>query len=80
MGFGSHKLINLKARHLGDDIYGAIEPVKMPDGTLKKNFINLNFDNFGITEVGDLRDLVEHVEAGGEVFQDGDSVIPDLLS
>ncbi len=80
MGFGSHKLINLKARHLGDDIYGAIEPVKMPDGTLKKNFVNLNFDNFGITEVGDLRDLVEHVEAGGEVFQDGDSVIPDLLS
>ena len=50
------------------------------DGTLKKNFINLNFDNFGITEVGDLRDLVDHIEAGGEVFQDGDSVIPDLLS
>jgi hypothetical protein len=80
MGFGTHKLINLKSRHLGDDVFGALEPVKMPDGRLKKNYINLNFDNFGITEVGDLRDLVEHLEATGEPIMDGDSELPDLFS
>jgi hypothetical protein len=52
----------------------------MPDGRLKKNYINLNFDNFGITEVGDLRDLVEHLEATGEPIMDGDSELPDLFS
>lgn len=80
MGFGSHKLINLKSRHLGDDVFGALEPVKMPDGRLKKNYINLNFDNFGISEVGDLRDLVNHLEASGEPALDGNDELPDLFS
>lgn len=56
--FGTHKLINLKARHLGSDPMRAINPVVMPDGTQKNNFINLEFNNFRITEKGDLQDLV----------------------
>ena len=56
--FGTHKLISLKARHLGNDPMRAINPVVMPDGTQKNNFINLEFNNFKITEKGDLVDLV----------------------
>ena len=41
--FGTHKLINVKARHLGSDIAGAVEPVSIGD-TLRKNAINLNFN------------------------------------
>ena len=50
--FGTHKLINVKARHLGSDIAGAVEPVSIGD-TLRENAINLNFNNFNITERGD---------------------------
>lgn len=63
--FGTHKLINLKCRHLGKDPMRAINPVVMPDGSHKNNFINLEFSNFGITEKGDLVDIVSS--------QDGDS-------
>jgi replicative DNA helicase len=56
--FGTHKLISLKTRHLGSDPMRAINPVVMPDGTQKNNFINLEFNNFRITEKGDLQDLV----------------------
>ena len=31
----------------------------MPDGDLKKNYINLDFNNFNISEVGDLKDYVD---------------------
>jgi hypothetical protein len=55
--FGTHKLINIKARHLGSDIAGAVEPILVGD-TLRKNFVNLEFKNFCITEKGDLRDIV----------------------
>jgi replicative DNA helicase len=55
--FGTHKFIPIKHRHLGSDIAGALEPVLVGD-TLRKNFINLEFKNFNITEKGDLRDIV----------------------
>jgi len=76
--FGTHKLINVKARHLGSDIVGAIEPVSIGD-TLRKNSINLDFNNFNITERGDLRDIArvlngEH-DLDTEGRQDG---IPDF--
>ena len=57
-GFGTHRLTCFKYRHLGSDIHRAIQPVRMPNGDLKRNFINLNFDNFDISEVGDLQDMV----------------------
>ena len=77
-GFGTHKLINVKARHLGRDVFSAINPVKMPDGSLKKNFVSLDFNNFAITEKGDLRDIVDGLSATASVSNDGDDDVPDL--
>lgn len=62
--FGTHKLIFVKNRFLGSDVAGAVEPVKMPDGTLKRNFINLRFNNFDVEECGDLRDIVRAMNTG----------------
>jgi len=68
--FGTHKLINVKARHLGKDIAGAVEPVRIGDN-LRKNFINLEFANFNISECGDLRDIARTLE-GNEELDDAD--------
>ena len=76
--FGTHKLINVKARHLGKDIAGAINPVKMPDGTFKKNFLNLELNNFFVTEKGDLRDIVDALGATANLSQDGNDDVPSL--
>lgn len=59
--FGTHKLINLKSRHLGEDIEGALNLVEMPDGTKKGNYINLDIKSFGVEDKGDLRDLVKYL-------------------
>jgi replicative DNA helicase len=67
--FGTHKFINVKSRHLGSDIAGAVEPVLVED-TLRKNFINLNFNNFNITECGDLRDIVRGQNSDAELNED----------
>jgi len=58
--FGTHRLTCFKYRHLGEDVHRAINPVRMPNGTdLRRNFINLSFENFDISEVGDLQDMVD---------------------
>ena len=57
-GFGTHKLVCLKYRHLGENVHRAMTPVRMPNGDLKRNYINLNFENFGVSECGDLQDRV----------------------
>jgi hypothetical protein len=77
-GHGTHKFINVKARHLGKDIAGAINPVKMPDGSLKKNFVNLEIANFCVTEKGDLRDIVDSVNATATVAKDNNDDVPEL--
>lgn len=79
-GFGTHKLINVKARHLGRDIAGAINLVETADGTMRKNFVNLEFNNFRITERGDLRDIVSATNANATVAGDrnGTSDVPEL--
>jgi len=79
--FGTHKLINLAARHLGEDFMSHIEPVTMPDGTKKDNYINLDFNNFSITEKGDLRDYVRHLSNNDvELREDEeDASVPFLL-
>tara|TARA_R110001592_G_scaffold246818_1_gene508805 strand:+ start:368 stop:1882 length:1515 start_codon:yes stop_codon:yes gene_type:complete len=64
-GFGTHKLICLKYRWLGEDVHRALQPVEMPDGTKRKNYINLHMENFNIEERGDLQDLVSHMESEG---------------
>lgn len=79
--FGTHKLTNIKSRHLGQDPMGEIQPVRMLDGTLKRNFINLDFNNFNITERGDLRDLVEHLRVEGiSPDEDGEDSLPQLFN
>jgi len=57
--FGTHKLMCFKGRHGGENRERAVIPVRMDDGSLRNNCIYLNFDNFNITEVGDLQDLVD---------------------
>lgn len=75
--FGTHKLTNIKARHLGQDPMGEIEPVRMDDGTLKRNYISLDFENFSITERGDLRDLRDRLRIDGiEPDRDGEGQLP----
>ena len=76
--FGTHKLINVKARHLGSDIAGAVEPVSIGD-TLRKNAINLDFNNFNITERGDLRDIARVLNGEEDLDSNGiQETIPDF--
>jgi len=77
--FGTHKLINIKARHLGKDINGHLRPVRVGDA-LRRNFINLEFKNFDITEKGDLRDIVAFRNAHAELIEGGEDNedIPDF--
>ena len=77
--FGTHKLINVKARHLGKDIAGACEPVQVGDN-LRKNFINLQFRNFNITECGDLRDIVAFRDNGGDLINTQDLIYLRLMT
>ena len=78
VSFGTHKFINVKARHLGKDIAGAINPVKLADGTLKKNFVNLEIANFCVSEKGDYRDIVDALGANANVIKDNDDDVPNL--
>lgn len=73
-GFGTHKFINIKSRHLGKDIAGALEPVQIGDA-LRKNLVNLEFKNFNITERGDLRDVARSLDGGADIeLSDSDSL------
>jgi hypothetical protein len=80
--FGTHKLVNLKARHLGKDALRDINLVEMPDGSNRKNFINLNVENFRIEERGDLQDIVNSINNVDVNLQEGDlsDDIPMVLS
>jgi len=75
-GFGTHKLICLKYRWLGQDVHRALQPVEMPDGSKTKNYINLHMENFNLRECGDLQDMVSHMESEGvgAMLTDGDEV------
>ena len=75
--FGTHKFVNIKSRHLGEDIDGALSPVQVGDA-LRKNFVNLNFHNFKITECGDLRDIVRSTEGGADLDDSETEEVPDF--
>jgi replicative DNA helicase len=60
-GFGTHRITCLKHRHLGPDVYRALNPVEMADGTKKKNYINIEISNFNISDKGDLKDMADHI-------------------
>ena len=69
--FGTHKFINVKARHLGRSYRRATEPVRMPDDSLKSNLIHLNMNAFDAEEIGDQQDLAGALQAHGEIEQNG---------
>jgi len=69
--FGTHKLKCVKYRHLGKDVNGAINPVRMQNGSLQQNYIHLDFNNFHISEKGDLRDLISYLDQNPEIIEDG---------
>jgi hypothetical protein len=63
---------------LGSDIAGAIEPVSVGDA-LRKNSINLEFNNFNIVERGDLRDIARMLNGEEDLDSDGvQQTIPDF--
>jgi replicative DNA helicase len=59
--WGTHKLINVKARHLGQDVRRALSLLKLPTGGLKSNYINLEINNFAVQEKGDLAQMVQEL-------------------
>lgn len=63
--FGTHKFICLKYRWLGKDVHRALQPIEMPDGSKRKNYINLHMENFNMEEKGDLQDLVDNLNSEG---------------
>jgi replicative DNA helicase len=79
LNFGSHKLINLKPRSLGKMVKRAQTLVKFNDGSLHKNDIHLNIDNFNIEEMGDTVDLLNISKTGRSIVQKDDAEDRDLL-
>lgn len=75
--FGTHKLICFVARHLGEDVAGHLEPVKVGD-ELKDNYINLSFENFKISDCGDLRDIVRSRGVNTRLQTQNDDEQPDF--
>ncbi len=75
--FGTHRLIFIKHRHLGRDVQGALEPVRI-GGALRQNSVNLRFENFNIEECGDLRDVAAFLEAQATLNNNTDNDLPDL--
>lgn len=67
----THRLTNIKPRHLGKDPDRAKKDVLMPaidengdvvgNSSREKNCIFLKIDNFGVEELGDLRDMAERM-------------------
>lgn len=77
--FGTHKLICLKYRHLGENAIRAIDPVELPEGGKKNNYIHLEMKNFNLTEKGDLVDMLDFESLSGITpNEDFDELAPDL--
>lgn len=79
----THRLKCIKNRHLGEDRLRATEPVLIPaiDGDggdvgndrAEQNALLLRIDNFGVEEVGDLRDMAQQMRVNDvSPDQDGD--------
>ena len=78
--FGTHKLINVKARHMGKNFNRAMELIRMPDDSLKPNVIHLQMDSFTAEEVGDQLDLVNALaaQANLEENEPHDDPVPQI--
>ena len=77
--FGTHRIVCLKYRHLGEMPDRATSLVRMDDGSLAPNAMYYNFNNFHITEVGDLQDLVDRDVATVDLISNEElNEVPDL--
>jgi len=77
-GFGTHKLICFKNRFLGKDAERALNEVELPDGRKKKNYINLSINNFDISDVGDLQDMVNFQNSNNISLESNEVDLLDL--
>jgi replicative DNA helicase len=50
-----------KCRHVGENVKDAINPVQMPDGSFKPNYVHFAIDNFFVQERGDLASTVGQI-------------------
>ena len=76
--FGTHVLESFKHRHLGSNIPRALNLVEKEDGSKCKNYINLEINNFMISEVGDFQDQVDAMNLDSEADEDGEGMEVDL--
>ena len=76
--FGTHVLESFKHRHLGQNIPRALNLVEREDGSKAKNHINLDINNFVITEIGDLQDQMSAMNLDSEADEDGNETDVDL--
>ena len=71
--FGTHRLTCFKYRHLGEDHFGATQPVEWPEDNSKKpNCVFFDFNNFGFEEKGDLRSMASRMVVDINPEEDGD--------
>ena len=59
--YGNCVLVPLKYRHLGENIDAALNPVRMPDGSYRQNYIHFDINNFRVREVTDLATMVHRL-------------------
>lgn len=70
--FGSHKLICLKHRHLGENVQRALNLVERSEtGAKQQNYINIELENFTVEEKGDLQDMEDYVQSAESPLEDG---------
>ena len=77
--FGTHRLFCLKHRHLGESPERATNLIRLDDGSLAPNALYYNFNNFHMSEVGDLQDLVDRNVATLDIVSNDElNEVPDL--
>ena len=77
--FGTHRIVCLKHRHLGESPERATNLIRLDDGSLAPNALYYNFNNFHMSEVGDLQDLVDRNVATSEIIPNEElNEVPDL--
>jgi hypothetical protein len=61
--FGGIKMIPIKHREiLGDDYTAAFKPVRVLDGSYRKNYINLDMRSFYFEDRGDLNQMIARLK------------------
>lgn len=59
---GNYKLVNIKARYLGEEAEEAVSWVKFPNGEYKQMWVNFDIANFNIREVGTAKTSAKYLE------------------